>query len=166
MDRSIILDQFAFQRRYLSFLVDDVAEEQMAEQPGGAANHPAWQLGHLAWTADRFAAMLGGSTTLDHFKERFGGGSTPVADRASYPSRAELLSILDDRRDALAAAFSAASSEDLARPNPNPRFKAALPTIGNMVLFGMLFHESTHLGQLAVWRKAAGLPQALSKLPR
>lgn len=166
VNNSIIVDQFAFQRQYLSWLVDDVAEEQMTAQPGGVVNHPAWQLGHLAYTTDRFATMFGGTQTLEPFKGKFGGGSVPVADRSAYPAKAELLRILDDRRTALVKAFANASPDELAKPNPNAMIGALLPTKGHMILFGMLFHEGTHLGQLATWRKVAGLPQALSKMRR
>ncbi len=44
------------------------------------------------------------------------------------------------------------------------RLAGILPTTGHMVVFGMLTHESNHLGQLAVWRSAAGMVPALSKM--
>lgn len=164
MKDSIIVGQFAFQRRYLSCMVDDVAEEQMTAQPGGIVNHPAWQLGHLAYTSDRFGAMFGTTPTLESFKERFAANSAPIADRSAYPTKAELLRIVDDRRNALVKSFTSASPDELAKPNPSAMIASMLPTKGHMTVFGMLFHEGTHLGQLATWRKAVGLPPALSKL--
>ncbi len=167
MNSSVILGEFAFQRQYISMLVDDIADEKMTAQPGGVVNHPAWQLGHLAQSFDSFAQILGCPRTLDAaWEKQFGPQSIPSADRSAYPSKAELIRILDDRRTILAEAFARASSDDLAKPNPIPHAAALFPTVGVFMLFGMIFHEGTHLGQLASWRKAAGMAQALSKLRR
>jgi hypothetical protein len=167
MNNQLILDQFAFQRSYLSLLVDDVPEERLTEQPGGVRNHPAWHIGHLALVSDRFAEMLGVPSGLDgSWKDRFAPGTVPVAERSAYPSKAELLRVLDERRAALADAMGRAGMDVMAKPNPNQRLAAFLPTIGHAINFGAICHESTHLGALAVWRKAAGMVEALSKLPR
>ena len=165
MDKTTILNQFAFQRHYLSMLVDDIPDEKMTAQPG-VVNHPAWQLGHLTFVADRFAKTLGGTSTLDAtWEARFGQNTVPNPDRAASPSKAELIRMLDDRRNAAAKAYLAASLEDLAKPNPIARLAKVLPTIGHLAIFGLISHESQHLGQLAAWRRAAGMPMALSKLP-
>jgi hypothetical protein len=37
-------------------LVGEIADERLAEQPLAGVNHPAWILGHLAWTADRWGS--------------------------------------------------------------------------------------------------------------
>jgi hypothetical protein len=166
MNSKTILDVFGFQRRYLSALIDDIPDDRMTAQPGGVVNHPAWHLGHLAYVSDRFATMLGQPPTLEAWKERFSPGTTPGPDRAAYPAKAELLRALDGRRDALAAAFARATPEDLAKPNPVAAIAPFHPTVGHMILFGMTCHEATHLGQLATWRKAMGMTEALAKLRR
>lgn len=165
VNKTMILDQFAFQRRYLSMLVDDIPDECICAQPGGVVNHPAWQLGHLAFVADRMVKTLGGTSPLDAaWEARYAPNTTPNPDRAASPSKAELIRVLDDRRSAAAQAFLEASADELAKPNPIARITAALPTVGHLMLFGLVFHESTHLGQLAAWRKATGMPLALLKM--
>jgi hypothetical protein len=167
MNNSVILDEFAFQRNYITLLTDDIADEKMTAQPGGIVNHPAWHLGHLATAFDNFAQLLGCPRALDEaWSKKFGQQSVPSADRSAYPSKAELIRILDERRNAVVQAFAKTSSDDLAKPNPNAHAAALFPTVGVFILFGMLFHEGTHLGQLASWRKAAGMVPALSKLRR
>jgi hypothetical protein len=37
-----------FLMQYCRMLVEDIADERMAEQPIAGVNHPAWVLGHLA----------------------------------------------------------------------------------------------------------------------
>lgn len=170
MNKSHVLDMAKFQRGYLSMLVDDIPDNRLAEQPGGAGgvkNHPAWQIGHLAWAFDGIgAAVAGTSPALDpSWKERFGQGSNPTSHRATYPSKGELIKAYDDRRLALVRAFESASPDALARPNPVEGLaKVGLTTLGHLALFGLLTHEATHLGQLATWRAASGFVPALSKL--
>ncbi|MCB9846251.1 MAG: DinB family protein [Phycisphaeraceae bacterium] len=165
MDKKALLDTYAFQRGYISLLVDDIPEDRMTHQPAGVPNHPAWQIGHIAVATDGFMPGLGRESALDEtWGELFGMRSTPVADASKYPDKQELLRVMDERRGALAAAVKEASNEVLARPNPVPVLAQGLPTMWHMVHFGMLMHEATHLGQLAVWRKAAGMVPALSKV--
>ena len=166
MDPTVMMQVCAFQRRYLSMLVDDVPEEQMCAQAGGVVNHPAWHLGHLAFVTDRFGSALGAESTMEASWEKlFAPRSTPVADRAVYPSKAELLARLDDRRVAAQRAFLVATPQQLAQANPIVRLAGALPTIGHLAVFGFHVHESTHLGQLAVWRRVMGMPMAFLKMP-
>ena len=165
MNNKVILDQYAFQRYYISLLVDDIPEDRMCDQPGLIVNHPAWHLGHLAQSTDSFIALLGGTPTLEEsWKSKFKQGSIPKPERNFYPSKAELLRVLDDRRGALSQIVSRVSDADMAKPNPIASIARPLPTLGHLTLFGLLYHESTHLGQLASWRHAAGMCQALSKL--
>ena len=165
MDQQTVLDVFGFQRHYLSLLVDDIPDEQMTTQPTGFPNHPAWQLGHLTVVMDNITGMIGGKKTLDEsWSGKFGMGSKPVADRKNYPSKAELMRTFDERRAALTEQYKRAPAHLLSGPNPIQRAAAKLPTIGKMVCFLMLSHEATHLGQLSAWRKAVGMPEALSKL--
>ena len=43
---------------------------------------------------------------------------------------------------------------------PNEQTRAYFPTVGSMVVFIMTSHEMDHLGQVAAWRRAAGLGSA------
>jgi hypothetical protein len=165
MNKAQVLQQFGFQRFYLSLLVDDISDEQMCAQPAGMPNHPAWHIGHLTWVADRMAKNLGATSTIDEtWENKFKQGSIPTGVRADYPSKAELLRKLDDRRAALAHAFENATPEQLAAANPVKRLEKALATVEGLMLFGMVFHEATHLGQIASWRKAMGMVAALAKM--
>lgn len=54
----------AFLMQYCRMLVGDIADERLAEQPCAGVNHPAWVLGHLAWTADGALSLLGAPKVL------------------------------------------------------------------------------------------------------
>jgi len=165
MNNSVILSAYAFQRHYLKLLVEDIAEERMTAQPGGIVNHPAWQLGHLVVVQDRLVRMLGGNSKIEaDWETRYGRGSVPSPDRSAHPSKADFLRTLDERRGEYVRLFGSVSSDDLAKPPPGGKIPQAFTSMGMFLLFIMTTHEGTHLGQLAAWRKAIGLPQALSKL--
>jgi DinB superfamily len=140
-------------------LVEDIADERMAEQPVADVNHPAWILGHLAWTADRILEMFGAPvTTPAEWATLFSRGSTPSASRAAYASKDELLRAVDHAYQQLRQNVASASSEQLSRPTTNPRLKDTLPTLKELSTFLMTGHVGMHLGQLSTWRRLIGRP--------
>lgn len=156
--------QAAMQRGYIDGLVSDIPDERMAAQFPGVVNHPAWHLGHLAVSADEILGAIGGKSTLDaETRARYGMGSKPVQDRAAYPSKAALVAMFDDRRTALMDAFLAMTPDQLVAANPIPSLAGPLPTVADLVSFLLVAHESMHAGQLAVWRRAAGMISAMER---
>jgi hypothetical protein len=165
MNNSVILDLLAFQRGYINALVEDVPDEMMSVQAGGIVNHPAWQLGHLSWSLDRFCQAMGAASKVDAaWTQKYGRDSVPTSDRASYAGKAELLRILDERRGEFARLFKTANPDDLAKPPPDPKIAKRFPTLGMLLVFGATSHEGSHLGQVAAWRTAMGMVPALSKM--
>lgn len=156
-DSELKINQFLVE--YCRMLVSDIAEERMAEQPLPSVNHPAWILGHLAFSADR------ARTLLEHERELpaawtplFGPGSKPTATRTDYPSKDELLRAVEHGFEKLREQVVAATPERLAQPSTNPFTKHALPTIKDGVAFLLTGHLGVHLGQFATWRRMIGLP--------
>ena len=142
-------------------LVADVAEDQMAVQPSGLVNHPAWTLGHLASTSNSLGGMLGlPSTFPEAWRDSFRMGGIPSADAADYPSKAELVAQLRAQHERVAQAASAAGAEQLGQPPANPRLRERFPTVGDFMAALMTNHEAGHIGQLAAWRRAMGLGPA------
>jgi hypothetical protein len=167
MNRQEILSVYDFQRNYLTLLVEDIPEERLSTQPTGMKNHPAWQLAHLVAVQDRLVQMAGGKSTLgENWWQKYGRGSTPAPQDAPHHNKKELLQMLDERRGEYVKLFTNLGSDELAKkpgmPNVNPIFTSH----GMFLTFIMLTHESTHLGQLAMWRKAMGMSEALSKMQR
>jgi hypothetical protein len=167
MNRNDILSTYDFQRKYLTLLVEDIPEENLGTQPTGMPNHAAWQLAHLVAVQDRLVQMAGGKSTLgEDWWQKYGRGSTPAPQGTPHLTKAELLQMLDERRAEYVKLFNSLNGDELAKkpsmPNPNPLFTCQ----GMFLTFIMLTHEATHLGQLAMWRKAMGMSEALSKMPR
>lgn len=142
-------------------IVDDVAEEQMAAQPSGLVNHPAWTLGHLGATSDALAGMLGlPSTFPEAWRDSFRMGGIPSGDGSAYPSKAELVAHLRAQHERVAQAVAAADAEQLGQPPPNPRLRERFATVGDFAAVLLTNHEANHIGQLATWRRAMGLGPA------
>lgn len=151
-----------FNRQYGRLLVADLADADLADQPTPGATHPAWVLGHLAIAADFALALLGAAATSPpEWRALFGPGSPVLADRAAYPSKAELVAAVEAGQDRLLAAARAAPPELLSRPQPGPFYREDFATVGELVAHLMTTHASLHLGQIAAWRRARGLPAAL-----
>ncbi len=156
LDSAIQVNLFLIQ--YCRRLVGDLADEQLAEQPVAGINHPAWLLGHLAWTADRALDVLGAPALLPaEWAALFGRGSTPstsrrlhIQGRIGARRRAGISAIEGDARSA--------SSEQLSRPTAVALARETLPTATELVAFLLSGHMGIHLGQLSAWRRLIGLP--------
>lgn len=144
--------------------VSDLSDAQMVEQPAGVINHPAWTLGHLAMVADNLAKLLGLESTYPEAWRAAGmPGGTPTGNAADYPTKQQLLNQLTAQHQRVAEAFGAVDAGRLAQPHPNERARERFPTVGDYAVTLMTTHEAGHLGQLAAWRRAMGLPSATGR---
>lgn len=160
--RQSVLNTFAFDLNYLKMLVEDIPEEQMCDQLAGLENHPAWSIGHLAAGCQFCIRLMGGQSSLPAgWAELFGRGSKPVADRSKYPAKAELMAELDRSHQQAAQVVAAADESKLAEETPDPEFRQVAPTLSDVVVFVLINHTATHLGQIAMWRRAKGLPAVI-----
>ena len=157
----LLLPAYNFALFYANKLVADVPDNQMTGQPvtGRVLNHAAWTLGHLAWANDNALDLIGEPRTLSAWTETMGVGSKPVADRAAYPLKVDLLAALTDAHARMIAALRTVDPAKLAAPGPE-RMRQMFPTVGHMLAGLITSHESAHLGQLSAWRRAMGFPSA------
>ena len=157
LDSEIKVNQFLL--LYCRMLVADIPDERMAEQPLPGVNHPAWILGHLAFSADRARSLLGAAKELPaEWTPLFGPGSQPSSSRSDYPSKDELLRAVEQGFERLRRQVAATTAEQLAQPTTNPHTKDALPTVKEGVAFLLTGHLGVHLGQLSTWRRMIALP--------
>lgn len=144
----------------------DIPDERMAEQFPGIPNHPAWTLSHL-WLSSAFVLkLLGVDTTPADDAEsrdamaRFGPGSIPVPDASAYEKRDPLLSRLESLHMQVDNAVRERHAEYFDKPSPE-FLRQFSPTLGRIILYLIAAHESYHLGQLVLWKKAAGIQKAM-----
>jgi hypothetical protein len=154
-----ILNTFALNLQYAQGLAKDIPDAKFCEQPGGVLNHPAFVLGHLAMSCDYAGGFLGLSPACPTaWKEVYAMSAKPLADRSKYPRKEELLKALEEGHARIAKAFESVADADLSKPSAPELAKWGFPTNGDMLIFLLTAHEGTHLGQLSMWRRAAGMP--------
>ena len=153
-----ILNSYDLHLTFLRNLVADLDELQMVCQPDNVPNHPAWTIGHLVHSCQQIGGEIGTPPWLPaDWEERFGTGSTPVADPKAYPAKDALLSALDEGTERLRAALQAMEELDLKQPLPDVRYRDRFPTLGHAVIHILAGHTALHVGQLVVWRQVMGL---------
>ncbi|MCX7427326.1 MAG: DinB family protein [Planctomycetia bacterium] len=154
-----ILNSLALNLNFLRRMVADLDDGQMVGQVGGVVNHPAWTIGHLVGSFQLMGGELGMTPWLpENWAQWFGTGTTPVGHAGVYPGKEDLLQALDDGQRRLVETLASMSAADLARPLPDANYRDRLPTIGHAILHILASHAAMHVGQLAAWRRAMGLP--------
>lgn len=157
---SAILISWRRSGAYALRLAGDLTDAQFLAQPPGLPallNHPAWILAHLNVYAPICAALLRRQAFVDPIDHRYGLKSEVRSGVADYPARATLLAEYERTHDDAQKALEAADDRVFAEPNPLERWREMHPTVGDMLVSLMVKHESHHLGQLSVWRRAMGL---------
>lgn len=146
--------------RYAQALLEDVTDEQMVLRPGGGMNHPAWILGHMSLYYPIVPALLNGEQFEDPADHELFGfrGRGPLPDTQEYGSKAAQVARMVEGHEQVAQAILNATDEQVNRPPSLLRWAAMYPTVEFMLLDLLLMHENIHIGQISIWRRAAGLP--------
>ena len=145
---------------YLSRLLQDLDEAQLAVPIAGGGNPPAWILAHLAVANDYALRMLGEPRVApSEWHKRFGPGKSPTEDGGTLPSKTDLLQKLEEGRKALAAAAAKADPARMSERQNVDFFKdTPIETNADVVAHLMTTHLAGHLGQLSAWRRVQGKP--------
>ena len=143
----------------LKMTIADFSDADMLVRPTPAANHAAWQLGHLAVAEPHLINMYqpGAARELPAaFAAKFTKETSKLNDPAAFPKKAELLDALTNARLATVAWAEGLSDADLAKPGPE-KMKGFAPNIGQLIAM-MPCHTMMHVGQFQVIRRALGKP--------
>lgn len=162
-----ILKAYAFNLDYAKTLVADLDDVQMCASAGaGLENHPAWTIGHLCTGSALAASCLKLPKDLpagweDIFERRGPSDRRRPDQRADYPTRIKLVAELTRQHERVHAALHDADESLLAEPK-EWKLDQWMPSTLDIVSFLCVGHEMMHLGQLAAWRRAKGLPPAMA----
>lgn len=155
---STVKHNLHFNVGFLKTLLQGIDADKLAHQPEPGMNHPLWIAGHLAWTMEFPAKMLGVEYKVpEGWDKLFGMKSEPVDDAAKYPDLAALLAELDRGVEAVGPAIESISPEALAAQMPDEGFREMMPTVGDGLTFILNSHIAMHAGQLSAWRRACGM---------
>jgi uncharacterized damage-inducible protein DinB len=148
-----LADRYRFNDRFLDQLTADFEDDDWLHR-AGASNHAQWLLGHLASTRRWALRELGKALEEQAWESHFGQGSrsTPQSDDiAPALLREAFVKNGEELREHMAS-LSAVQAVAPFREFPDG---------GRTVEDGMAFlhfHESYHLGQVGLLRRALGKP--------
>jgi len=152
-----IKSDMQFNLNMLKQQVDRIAEDQMCLQPSGLVNHPAWNIGHLAVSADGLSKMLGGQGVCPaDWDALFYYGTKPTADASAYPDKATLLTTLEKASVNALEVLEKTDVSVLEAPPENEQLREMFATMGDFA--GMLFtsHMGMHVGEVSAWSRVMG----------
>lgn len=159
MSMEPVLHSFVYALDYLEELLADVAEADRSAQPHGIRNHPAWVLGHLTFSCQLLGEVIGVTSWLpEDWGMRFGPGSLPGPEPDAYESKTELLRRLREARKRVIEGVRRLDDVRLHEPFPDANYRVVFPTIRHALTQVMVAHTAFHVGQVATWRRAMGLP--------
>jgi hypothetical protein len=147
------------QLHYALALLEDVTDEQFVLRPGGNMNHPAWIIGHVSLYHGAATALLNGEPMTDPKDDPLFGfeGRGPLEELAPYGSKQAMLDRFATGHERVAQTLLSAKPGDFQRKPSLPRWAAQYPTVEFMLPDLLILHESMHIGQISMWRRAVGL---------
>ena len=155
----LLADRLQAARRWTLSLLNDIPESTWFDMSAAGHTHVAWQVGHLtASIVSLIHVRCLGRAFEDclpaDLREKFGIGSSPVADAAAHPPAAEIRALFDRIHADAVAAVTEMTEADLSSPAggpPHPLFTTREEAVATAVM-----HEAFHAGQLALLRRLAG----------
>ena len=145
---------FRLNTRLLHNCLDGLTEAQARARPVADANSAAFVAAHVADSRFAIAAWLG--VSLANPLSAALAGARGIDEVRELPALAEILAAWDAASRTIEARLAALTPAELDAPAPQ-RFPAGGPTLLGALAF-LAQHDSYHVGQLALLRKAAGLP--------
>jgi hypothetical protein len=140
-------------------LLSDLSDADLLVRPAPAANHLAWQLGHLISSErqETEAACPGVSPPLpEGFAEKHSQEQAKSNNESQFLSKQQYLDLYRRQREATLAAVETLDDADLEKPGP-AYLQQIAPTVGaTLALTGL--HWAWHLGQVTALRRHLGKP--------
>jgi len=144
----------------LQWYLSDLSDADLLVRPVPAANHIAWQLGHLIEAEGYIIGNhIPGSAYPElpaGFREKHSKEASSNDAPGGFLKKAEYLDLFNKVRAASLAAVEKLSDADLDRPMTGNMAKFA-PTLGAMLLLGSN-HTMMHVGQFTAVRRKLGKP--------
>jgi hypothetical protein len=144
---------------FLTSTLADFSDADMLARPVPAANHAAWQLGHLIVAENRMinGVKPGALPELPAgFADKFTKETAKINDPAAFPKKAELIALFEKTRAATVEWAKSVTPEEMQKPT-NERLARFAPTVGHLCYL-IPTHVAMHVGQFQVIRRALGKP--------
>jgi hypothetical protein len=147
---------------FVSRTLADLSDADMFVRPCPAANHAAWQIGHIISSESSVVKNLSPANAValpPGFIEAYNKEASKNSDPSQFApvnTKAELLELFTKVRNSSVAWVESLSAEQLDSPSPD-KYKMWAPTYGALVS-GQIGHTMMHVGQFQVIRRKLGKP--------
>lgn len=149
-----VLEILKLDTRLFEKALDGLDRQALVRRPMEHANPVIWIAAHLTGARFGMAALLGEKRPFP-FADGFGKGAT-LPDEAALPQVEAVLAAWREISEPLTRGLAEVPDARLAAPSPR-RFPIGDRTVLGAITF-LTYHEGYHIGQLALIRKAMGLP--------
>ena len=152
MNGSTVLLNFAKEiRRATIKRLQDAQQEWMTFAPVGTSNHIAWHAGHVLWVQDYLCVepLTGESGLQGAWADQFGIDCQPVGDQSEWPSKEELLALLEKQDQQIQGLLTKVSEDRLAEVARPEKGDA---TIAERIAHGLI-DEAKHCGEIYLLMK-------------
>lgn len=156
MLNSYLTGMYAYSLSEAQRLMEGIDCERCAEM-AGTSKHPAWLIGHLTLAADMMLMLAGREMKYPQWGELYAPGKNPQPERSLYPKKDELMEALAERHIALTERIMQMTDAEFEKVLPKEEYREYFPTVGHAAVYFLASHEMYHLGQLSIWRNAAGI---------
>ncbi|MFQ5591995.1 MAG: DinB family protein [Phycisphaerae bacterium] len=156
--KDVIKNTIAISHDILTTYLSDLSDADLMVRPVPAANHIAWQLGHLVLSEHQMVTDLGYTMPAlpDGFAESYTKETSRSDDSAKFAGKDEYLTLVEQQRSATLSALDALPESDLDKPSPESMREFA-PTMG--AAFNIIgIHEAMHAAQFVPVRRKLGKP--------
>jgi hypothetical protein len=158
----LAIKQIEFARSMTLSLLEDVADDEWLQMPGGSVTHVAWQVGHLAMAQYGLCLFrIRGRQPIDTelmssaFRKKYSRGSTPDPDSPNNPAPTEIRSVLNRVHEQAMSEMPQYTEKALYEPVDEP-FVAYPNKLGALLFCSQ--HEMLHAGQIGLLRRQLGKP--------
>ena len=155
---------FDFNCGYLRKQMQDIPADRIDDVPADGLKAPRWLLGHLAEGHQYLVNYLGLDDSMPEiWVQAFAPGTPSSApygldDASQLPSADELLDYISRTQQPISEAAAKTPLESLSDPHGIELLDGTgFHTQADLVAHLLSSHYAFHLGQLSLWRRAAGI---------
>lgn len=137
----------------------DFSDADLLVRPVPAANHAAWQLGHLIKSEVNMLDLVKPGAALQlppGFADKFTRATAPIDDPKHFPGKADLVDTFTQARAKTVEWVRTLTPADLEKDTPE-RIRGWAPTVGHLIAM-VPAHVCMHVGQFQVIRRKLGKP--------
>jgi hypothetical protein len=143
----------------VGWYLSDLSDADLLVRPVPAANHIAWQMGHLIGSERYLLGQLPGAAYPElppGWGDQHGKDTAAMDPPKGFATKTEYLTQFKKAREATLAALAKMSDADLDKPTEGTMAKFA-PTLGALLLL-QSNHTLMHAGQFTVVRRKLNKP--------